>query len=107
MTVIDHALAMLPPEARDLALIEDAAAAQPSVEQQVADHRRQRATEPFAGRRLEAVLRAVDDRFRDPTLEQSAEEMLAAAVLQLERGRHRRREFEQLVIEERLARFEG
>ena len=43
---------------------------------------------------------------RHVPLEQPAQQILAPAVLQLERRRHRGGELEQLVIEQRLARFE-
>ena len=104
--MIGAAVAMLAPEPRDGAVVEDAAIAQAAVEQQGVDHRRERAAQPFADRRLEAVLGTIDDRLRNPALEQPPQQVLAAAVLQLQRRRHGRGELEQLVIEQRLARLE-
>ena len=48
----------------------------------------------------------IDDRLRHAALEQPPQQILAAPVFQLQRRRHGRGELEQLVIEQRLARFE-
>ena len=106
VAMVLSAVAMLVPEAGDGAVVEDAAIAQPAVEQQRVDHRRQRPAQPRADRRFEAVLRPIDDGFRDAPLEQPAQQVLAPAVLQLQARRHRGGELEQLVIEQRLARLE-
>src|SRR5207249_8114887 len=53
MPMVAGAVAVLAPKRRDGAVIEHAAIAQLSVEQQRVHHRRKRAAQPFAGRRLD------------------------------------------------------
>jgi hypothetical protein len=106
MTVVGAAVAMLGPEPRRPRGLEDAALAQAPVGEQGVGHRRERAAQPFADRRLEPLLAALQDGRGHALLEDLAQQVLAAAVLQLERRRHRRGELEQPVIEQRVARFE-
>src|SRR5204863_2707726 len=65
VAMVGFAVAVFGPEPRDLAVVEDAAVAQPAVRQQAAGHRRERAAQPFADRRLEALLAAIEDVLRD------------------------------------------
>ena len=81
MTMILATLAVFAPQARHAAVIEDAAVAQPAVGQQGIDHWRQRAAQPFADRRLEPMLRPIDDGLRDAPLQQTPQEVLTLAVL--------------------------
>ena len=94
--VVGAAVAELGPEPRDLAVVEHAAVAEPAVEQRAVGHRR-------AGRgaiRRSALVpyAALEDLAWDLLVERLAQQILAAAVLDLQRDRHRRGEFEQLVI---------
>src|SRR5436190_17735464 len=106
MTMVARAAAMLLPDAPDLGPLEDAAIVEPAVQQQIVDHRCERAAQPPPDRRLESLLRAVDDRLRYPLREETAQQVLAAAVRKLERRGNGRDELEERVVEQRVARFE-
>ena len=98
--------AVLAPHAFDLIASEQAATMQPPVEQQVACHLGERPAQPFTGRRLESLLRPLEDGARHASLEHSPEQIFATVAPQLQRRRHRGGELEQTVVEERLTRFE-
>jgi len=85
---------------------EAAAVAHASVLQELVDHPRQGTAQPFAYRRREALFRAVDDGCGNVAFEQLSQQMFAPALPQLQRRRNRGGELEQLVIEQRVARFE-
>src|SRR5438132_8906526 len=70
MPVIATAVAMLTPDTRDRPMIEDAAIAEPAIEEECINHGCQWTFQPRTGRRFEAVLWPVDDGFRHAPFEQ-------------------------------------
>src|SRR5207244_9923307 len=106
LAVVATARAVLVPHPRDGGRLEETTAAKAPVEEQVSGHARKWPAEPLARRRLEALLGALDDRAWQPALQQAPEQIFAGVAAQLQRGRHPRRELEQPMIEQRLARLE-
>src|SRR5690349_22338675 len=85
MAVIGAPVAMLGPEARDLAVVEHAPIAQAAVAEQRVRHRCQRTAQPLADRRFEAMLAALENLRRNLALQGLAQQIFPASVLQLQR----------------------
>src|SRR4051812_19421946 len=81
---IRPAVTVFRPQARHLAVVEDAALTQPSIAEQAVGHRRQWTAQPLADRRLEATLAALQDLAGNAAIERSAQQVFAAAVLDLQ-----------------------
>ena len=92
-----------PHQPLDVGRVEDSAPAAPLGEQQLAHEAPEPAPEPVPERHREAVLRPVDDRVRQDPPHGLLEHVLRRAAAQVELRRDRRRELDQLVIEQRHA----
>src|SRR4051794_6634229 len=61
VAVVGASVAVVGPQARDFAVVENAAVAQAAVGEERLRHRRERPAQPFADRRGEALLAALED----------------------------------------------
>src|SRR5207245_8476933 len=76
--VVVDAVAVLAPDARDLAVVEHAASLETAVEQQLLHHPDERPAQPLTDRRRASLLRPMDDRTPNPSRTQAPEAILAA-----------------------------